>query len=47
MGRGKHKDWSHGEKRKRYLVRSSNENYPKGGYNKVPDKPYAKPKRNN
>jgi len=47
MGRGKHKNWSHSEKRKRYKERRAQEGYPKGGYNVVPEKPYAKPKRNN
>lgn len=45
MGRGLHKNWSHSEKRKRYLERSSKEGYPRGGYNNPPDKPYAPPKR--
>ena len=45
MGRRKHKNWSAGEKRKRYLERSSKPDYPKGGYNNPPSRPYAKDKR--
>lgn len=47
MGRGKHKNWSYSEKRKLYNERKKQEGYPKGGYNKPPQKPYTKSKRNN
>jgi len=45
MGRGLHKNWSHSEKRKRYLERRKQPDYPKGGFNKPPIRPYAKDKR--
>ena len=32
MGRGKHKNKSHSEKRKAYLTRRARPDYPKGGY---------------
>ena len=44
MGRGKHKNWSHSEKKKAYKERSSKKGYPKGGYGKARP-PYAKEKR--
>lgn len=46
MGRGKHKNKSHSEKRKRYLERRSKPDYPKGGYNNPPSRPYIKIERN-
>lgn len=45
MGRGKHKNWSHTKKREAYKARRARPDYPKGGYNKVPNKPYAPEKR--
>ncbi len=42
MGRGQHKDRSHGDKRKAYNARKAQPNYKKGGLNRAPDKAYNK-----
>ena len=39
------KSYSHPKKRAAYVERRKRENYPKGGYNKVPKGPYAGEKR--
>jgi len=39
------KSYSHAKKRAAYNERRKNEGYPRGGYNRVPLRPYAGEKR--